>query len=332
MSDVSKTNEREKLALAIGEVLFNVSNYPKAAQAYLWGQNMAPLREKLVEAVTAALATRVPVQGEPNDDRGELRKLAEGGKAAKEKLYEIGTGVGGLAVNFPDLYEAYGQWGDLSAHDHADTVLMLLDELNAASRATVPDAATERERADLWRSLDWMLWGVGMNDVFREPLANKMIAALSDGEFDQAQDLIRGWDARRGGPHERNLFVELKAERDAALAAVERVRAIHEPFEAGGGRQYCGECSGAAGSGSLLPWPCSTIAALDGAPEPEWEYGLSTDGLDEKPEPFPTREAAQHVIDNPDIYRKWTHGNSMTLYYRRPTSAWLPVEGESRGK
>jgi len=56
------------------------------------------------------------------------------------------------------------------------------------------------------------------------------------------------------------------AERDAAVAAVERVRAIHYPIypEAAPGVSLCanGECD-------AKPWPCDTGAALDGAPEPE---------------------------------------------------------------
>jgi hypothetical protein len=43
---------------AIGEVLFNVSNFPPAAQSRLLGQNMRPLNEKLADAVLAAGFTR----------------------------------------------------------------------------------------------------------------------------------------------------------------------------------------------------------------------------------------------------------------------------------
>lgn len=139
-----------------------------------------------------------------------------------------------------------------------------LHDLVSAIPAAAPDAATERERAELWRSLDWMLWGVGMGDVFREPLADKMVAALSDAEFDQAQDLIRWWDERRGGPRERNLFVGIKAERDAALAAIERIR------QAVSGHPECDRYE--EGDVISCGWKsayASVVAALDGAPEPE---------------------------------------------------------------
>ena len=72
---------------------------------------------------------------------------------------------------------------------------------------------------------------------------------------------------------------ELRAERDAALAAIERVRAIHKvkhgekPVWALGGIQGVHKptrfekysmCEGRSAT-----WPCPTVAALDGAPEPE---------------------------------------------------------------
>ena len=62
-----------------------------------------------------------------------------------------------------------------------------------------------------------------------------------------------------------------RAERDAALAAVERVRAIHERDMVL--RDYCSECSDFGSDqfppGQMVEWPCPTVAALDGAPEPE---------------------------------------------------------------
>lgn len=56
---------------------------------------------------------------------------------------------------------------------------------------------------------------------------------------------------------------------DAALDAVARVRALHYEED-----HECAECSfepmlDAAFLGVSVPWPCSTIQALDGAPEPE---------------------------------------------------------------
>lgn len=64
---------------------------------------------------------------------------------------------------------------------------------------------------------------------------------------------------------------QLVVERDAATAAIERVRAIHVRDEYG----LCAECSWEYPETSYdalsndVAWPCPTIAALDGAPEPE---------------------------------------------------------------
>lgn len=94
----------------------------------------------------------------------------------------------------------------------------------------------------------------------------------------------------------------LRAERDAALAAVEVTRKLHhkitrygndyysisaesyeddpssyddlEPFDLCAEcyeveRLICEECGGGAPIGHRSSWPCPTVAALDGAPEPE---------------------------------------------------------------
>lgn len=66
----------------------------------------------------------------------------------------------------------------------------------------------------------------------------------------------------------KRLIAALEAatrERDAALAAIERVRAIHRP-ESNERYTWCVGCST-----DEYPedWPCPTVAALDGAPEPE---------------------------------------------------------------
>lgn len=44
---------REQIGTAVGAVLFNVSNYPEAAQSRLWGRDIGPLREKVTDAALA---------------------------------------------------------------------------------------------------------------------------------------------------------------------------------------------------------------------------------------------------------------------------------------
>lgn len=90
-----------------------------------------------------------------------------------------------------------------------------------------PSGSHVRERGDLWTALDWTLWGVGMADVFREPLADKMITTLTDDEFGQATALIQRWNELRGGPVARNYYVELKAHNAQAhelMALAQRLR------------------------------------------------------------------------------------------------------------
>lgn len=73
----------------------------------------------------------------------------------------------------------------------------------------------------------------------------------------------------------KDLIAEARAERDAALAAIERVRALHSPAALGiwyspaAEGIWCVECSATHEDGIDRDWPCPTIAALDGAPEPK---------------------------------------------------------------
>ncbi|GAB3125841.1 hypothetical protein [Glaciibacter psychrotolerans] len=62
--------DREELARAIGGVLFNVSNFPKPAQARLLGQDMKPLKDKFTDAILAA-GFRKPAEPESEDQRIE---------------------------------------------------------------------------------------------------------------------------------------------------------------------------------------------------------------------------------------------------------------------
>lgn len=53
----------------------------------------------------------------------------------------------------------------------------------------------------------------------------------------------------------------IMAQRDTARAALDRVRALHRPFDDRGDRLDCQECEGTEDS---VPWPCPTIQAIDG--------------------------------------------------------------------
>ena len=185
-------------------------------QAKVWAERGARL------ASEALAATRVPVQGEPNGDRVAFFERARMGA---NHLDNIGQTV-------------LCEWSDGGKFTTAD--IRELERI--ASRATVPDAATELAQAK--------------SDM-------KTMAEVSRATFDK-----------------------LKAERDAATAAVERVTAerdaamariakaweLHEPFTWSFGYgpvQSCKWCADHGVSQEVASWPCPTVAALEGAPEPE---------------------------------------------------------------
>lgn len=60
------------------------------------------------------------------------------------------------------------------------------------------DEPTQPIRDELWRLLDWSLWGAGMGDVLREPLADAMTAAISDEQRADALRIMRWWTEERG--------------------------------------------------------------------------------------------------------------------------------------
>ena len=189
----------------------------------------SPAHTLMNEAADALeAATRVPVRGEPSDDREGL---------ITERTY----GHGSITLTH---YRSSGrigvvQRGENSVMDVTDLLVFLqdsgLDE--DLSRAAVPDAATgELDKVTLDR----------LQELAEERGYDKGFAA--------------GW--KSGGRTADLLAPKLRkaqAERDAALAAIERVRAIHEQHPRWPDK--CGGCDGY--------YPCATAAALDGAPEPE---------------------------------------------------------------
>ena len=79
------------------------------------------------------------------------------------------------------------------------------------------------ERDDLWSAIDWTLWGSGMGDTFREPLADKMLAALDREERAQALAIMVDWRGRRGKQASLAAYEDLKAEQAELRAEVERL-------------------------------------------------------------------------------------------------------------
>lgn len=64
------TPSRDQVETAIGAVLFNVRNFPDAVQARLLGQDMAPLRARITDAVAALLHDGNSLGATGNDEDG----------------------------------------------------------------------------------------------------------------------------------------------------------------------------------------------------------------------------------------------------------------------
>lgn len=217
MSDVSMTSdliaELRKAQDAAGFIPHGTMDHETQ---WLPFANLYNAAEALLEDLEAA--TRVPVQGEPGDDR--------------ECDCEAGPGSAGCK-----------KW--------------------CASRATVPDAATEEDLRSRLRQAQ------RQRDEEREAKQGNiraLNAALTERDAALAEcRTLRG---------ERNAFEDDLAKEidraNAALAAVERVRVLHPVAYSGNSRSrnaFCATCT--------TMWPCATIRALDGAPEPEWEERLA---------------------------------------------------------
>lgn len=109
-------------------------------------------------------------------------------------------------------------------------------------------------------------------------------------------------------------LVKIAAERDAALAAVERCRVAVEKH-----KHWNDDCGWDVPAIELL-------AALDGAPEPEWEYRVEyrvPGGKTHVSGPMDSLEEARgFVLEN-------IHGGAIVRRAKEVSAGpWLPVEGE----
>jgi hypothetical protein len=81
-----------------------------------------------------------------------------------------------------------------------------------------------RERDELWSAMDWTLWGQGMADFVREPMADVMVAALDDEQHALAVALIEQTaNGYKGLPIMQSLYVEMRRENERLNAVVESV-------------------------------------------------------------------------------------------------------------
>lgn len=82
---------------------------------------------------------------------------------------------------------------------------------------------TEARETELWQVLDWSLWGNGLADVLRFPMADVMVAALSEEQREQAEACIKAWHERRGPSMAVGEGTELQRQRDTYKAAFEHL-------------------------------------------------------------------------------------------------------------
>lgn len=121
--------------------------------------------------------------------------------------------------------------------------------------------AEARKYAKKKRGNGW----IDMADIV-DRLADALEAATEELERERRRGAARQRFVAETARHNEQLL----AERDAALAAIERVRELHQAREDG----WCSACAETNDqTGEFQDFPCPTIrallAALDGAPEPE---------------------------------------------------------------
>ena len=126
------------------------------------------------------------------------------------------------------------------------------------------------------------------------------------------------------------------------MARIAKAWELHEPFIWSFGHGPVQSCKGCADHGvsqEVASWPCPTVAALDGAPEPEWEYRAKVIHPDWVGNHYivfkhePTRDELENPVLFNDSFSgvNELEGGKLTgLEYRTPASDWLPVEGESK--
>lgn len=73
-----------------------------------------------------------------------------------------------------------------------------IDPMSSEELEAFRENAPECSRGALWSLLDWSLWGAGMADVFREPLANTMLAAVPNNVCRHAEAIMADFKQRRG--------------------------------------------------------------------------------------------------------------------------------------
>ncbi len=69
------------------------------------------------------------------------------------------------------------------------------------------------KRDEFWSLLDWSMWGSGFGDTLREPIADAMVAAISEQQHADALRIMEWWEKDKGKvPVGRRAYEMLNAE------------------------------------------------------------------------------------------------------------------------
>jgi DNA repair exonuclease SbcCD ATPase subunit len=95
-----------------------------------------------------------------------------------------------------DLYAELMAGGPHSP-DRSEKASALIDAFAAEARVHSAEPREAPAHGKLWSLLDWSFWGAGMGDVFRMPLADRMLAAVPAETIAQAEAVMADFIERR---------------------------------------------------------------------------------------------------------------------------------------
>lgn len=84
-------------------------------------------------------------------------------------------------------------WEATKSQAFWDHIAPRLDQQEARATAAAEEPSEPVRDDELWRHLDWFLWGSGMRDTAREPLADAMLAGLTPEYRKQVNDHLAWW-------------------------------------------------------------------------------------------------------------------------------------------
>lgn len=196
--------------------------------------------------------------------------------------------------------------------------------MSEVSRVQEPEPADEARKTELWQVLDWSLWGNGLADVLRFPMADVMVAALSEEQREQAEACIKAWHERRGPSMAVGEGTELQRQRDLlawlhAEARWERDQALLEIGRANNAWREIVDQWERGHQDTVLPYTAKLEAEVERlkadaaeSPDPITEYGTAFKSGDMKvrcPDPevarvYPLAEWIKHQVLNGNCYRR----------------------------